>query len=340
MPGASQPSCISELAASNLDRIGVWRLMKLSAWWWVGVLCGATIAQTPPASQIVDRQVTIPSNAGTTMPGVWSFPARSATTAAVVVFVEDAGLESTKQQPGSDPPINVLAHALAAGGIANLRYGSYSGPVSTNIRSNGLRPGSTIIEDAVDALRYASDHVGAGPHPEFLLAEGVAASLAPYISEKYANVRGIILVVPSVLPIESFMAELRRIELADKGKSDADIREQLASQNRMFADIREGKIPAVRMIDGAAAATWLDWMNRNPVEEFSRLNMPILVLQGDQDAAASEANEEKLQKILAAKGRMAEFHSLPLSHPLTAIASPRDSSASATVDPQVTATII
>ena len=91
-----------------------------------------------------------------------------------------------------------------------------------------------------------------------------------------------------------------------KASRTVEIEEALASQNEIFADIRAGKIPATRMINGAPASYWLDWMRRDPAGGLKKSSTPILILQGGRDSQVYQADYDHFKQAL--QGKDAEFY--------------------------------
>ena len=150
-------------------------------------------------------------------------------------------------------PFRDLAHGLAAAGVASLRYDRrpYAFPPPADTAQITLD--WEVTNDAVAALQFAATI------PEvksvFLLGHSLGGTMAPYIAERYTATRGIVLMAAASSPIDLTLAEQKRLLLQQQGKSDSEIEEAPASQNQIFADIRAGKIPATRMINGARRAT-------------------------------------------------------------------------------------
>src|SRR5581483_9586615 len=267
--------------------------MSISEWrYWIPVivLSAAVVAQTGNPSVPGDQPVGV-SKGATKIPGILTVPRQGQRQSGLIVFVQQISLNEDGIDSKETEVLKNLAEALGAGGFASIRYQQTSnGGSGTRI---GVEPASKIVDDGVAVVQSAPDQIGGTPGPEFLLSYGVAATVAPYIAEK-SPIRGLILVAPNILPVETQLAEQTRRDLEKRRTPESEIQEELASQNKILSDIRAGKLPAGRLIEGAPAETWLDWMNRNPAEELGKLNLPILVLQAGRDETATDANSEKL----------------------------------------------
>ena len=253
--------------------------------------------QAGPASpsSIQERQISVPSSQ---QPAVLCVPApHNARMPLVLLFGGTLAGDDARQ---SEELLRSLALQLANAGIASLRYPDAATVV----------PPSVQIRDAIAALNYQVEGLSGGP--EFVLGYGLGGALGAYVAEQHA-VRGLILLAPATAPIEDRLAEEKRSTLERQHRPEEEIRQELASQNGILADIRAGKMPATRMFRGAPASYWADWMNRNPISETQKLNTPMLILQGGQDRLVSRDNYEKIQSAL--NPRTAEFRWFPdLNH--------------------------
>jgi alpha-beta hydrolase superfamily lysophospholipase len=315
--------------------------MSISEWrYWVPVivLSAAVAAQTGNPSRPADQPIVI-SNSATKIPGILTAPPQDQRKSGLIIFVQQISLNENGTDSKETAVLRNLAESLGAGGFATIRYQQTSNAGSeTRV---GVEPASKIVDDGVAVVQSAPDQLGGTPGPEFLLSYGVGATVAPYIAEKSPNVRGLILVAPNILPVETQLAEQTRRDLEKRRTPESEIQEELASQNKILSDIRAGKLPAGRLIEGAPAETWLDWMNRNPAEELGKLNLPILVLQAGRDETATDANSEKLQKALGTRGPAVEFRLFPnLNHSFSVAASAGGTGESDKLDPQVVTAIL
>ncbi len=292
------------------------------------VCAGTCCYSQQKLSELKESTVAVPGSSPQQMVTL-AVPAR--TTGTLVVLIYSALPEETSKA-GPDL-LARIAHDLGEAGIASLRY---TNPPRTPLAGSAVLP-TAQVRNAVAALDDASGLQELHSEAEFVLGYGLGGALAPYIADKRHSVRGVILLDPIVLPIEDVLAEQKRREMERQGRPEPVIREQLASQNAILADIRSGKIPAARMFDGAPASYWADWMNRNATEELEKLNLPILALQAGGSPRTSKESYEKLQKTLgAAHAELHWFAELDDSF----VQRNRSAGSSTELDPRVAATIV
>jgi uncharacterized protein len=217
-----------------------------------------------------------------------------------------SGPLDSRQKGRSDDPFRSLARGLAQAGIATLDYHEPTLRFDTKPKLLDR----AVTTDAVAALRFAATLPEINSSAEFVLGYSVGGTMAPYVAQAYPRLRGVILAGAAIAPIDRSILRQRGLQLAGEGKSEKEIQDALNSQANILADVRSGKIPSSRMINGAPAAYWLDWMSRDPIGELEKLKLPVLVLQGESDAP-DEADSERLQKEIEKLGPRAEVHWIP-----------------------------
>jgi hypothetical protein len=268
---------------------------------------GFALESKPPeiaqAESFVERQVTFPSGSDQ-IPGTLCLPAKLPGKVPVLVMVQGSGPHDRDERVGPNYPFRDLARGLAAAGIGTLRYDKRTYLFTPPFDPAQITLDWEVTNDAVAALQFASKLPEA--NAIFLLGHSLGGTLAPYVANRFPGTRGIVLMAAASSPIDLTLAEQKRLLLQQQGKSDQEIEEQLESQNKIFADIRAGKIPATRMINGAPASYWLDWMRRDPAGELKKTNLPVLVLQGGRDSQVYQADYERFKQSL--QGKLAEFY--------------------------------
>lgn len=268
----------------------------------VAVLAMAILAQNPPQrpASVTEVPVTFYTVVKAAISGILCLPGTRSGQLRVAVLVTSSGFPGNDRSHQESVLYARLAHDLAVAGIASIRYDPPATPGATEPK---VAPPDWEIANALAAVRYAATRPEINPNAIFVLGYDVAARLVPFVAREYPNLRGMILMGADMLPAEQIVAARTRQELDQQRKSEQEISQELASQNQIFADIRDGKVPADRMINGAPAKCWLEWMDRNPIAEL-RNARSVLVVQGGRDP---EISEESYRKLQAALGSSAQF---------------------------------
>lgn len=209
-----------------------------------------------------------------------------------------------------------LARRLAATGIASLRYEELPFDFSAVSNRDRLPLDLQIVNPALAGIEYLSRVPEIDASAIFVAGHGLGGTLAPYIAARQPHVRGVILMAAVAQPPEKTLAGQRKKDLQERGLASDEIEEQLAAQNRIFADMRSAKIPSGRIVEGATVAYWRDRMNRDAALKARDLKLPVLVLQGSFDTQTTEDDYDRLQLLLRKKrGVTADFRWFPkLNH--------------------------
>jgi dienelactone hydrolase len=209
-----------------------------------------------------------------------------------------------------------LARGLAATGIASLRYEELTFDFSAVPDRDRLPLDVQIVNPALGGIEYLSRVPEIDASAILVAGHGLGGTLAPYIAARHSHVRGVILMAAAALPLEKSLAEQRKKDLQARGVATEQIEQQLAAQNRIFGDMRSGKMPSGRIVEGATVAYWRDRMNRDAGLKARDLKIPVLVLQGGFDTETTENDYDRLQSLLRRKrGATADFRWFPkLNH--------------------------
>ncbi|MGY1662683.1 alpha/beta hydrolase family protein [Geodermatophilus sp. SYSU D00705] len=240
-----------------------------------------------------------------------------------------------------------LAHALAAGGIASLRYDK---------RGVGESPGdwrTAGFTDNVDDLGRAREALAARPEVDpariVLAGHSEGALLAAALAARGARTAGVVLLSPSATPGE----ELLRWQARQIAPTlPAPVRALL----RLFRTDLEAKVVAnhariratttdVARIGGVRLnARWTrEFMAHDPRTDLARLSVPVLALTGEKDLQVPVADLDVLRATVPGP---VEVHQVPdLTHTLRRQPGPASlrayrSELRSPVDPRVLATVV
>ena len=304
---------------------------------------GFALTEKPAASagpvNWTEREVKFPS-AEFQFPAMLCLPRELNGKAPLVVLVHGSGPHDRDETVGPNKPFADIAHALAAAGIATLRYDKRTFAFPLLIKATTLTLDQEVTDDAVAALAFAATQPEVDAGRIFVLGHSLGGTMAPYVAQKYPKLHGMILMAAGARPIDQIMAEQARFQLKHEGKSDAEIEEAIKKQQDGFATIR--KAPATEMFNGISAGYMRDWLARDPAKLLRESKVPTLVLQGGSDIQVSVADYDLLKAAIAGKPN-SEAHLFPTMTHMFAPAPPNqtfdDIVKPAHVDPQVTTAI-
>jgi hypothetical protein len=226
----------------------------------------------------------------------------------IVVMVHGSGPHDRDETVGPNKPFLDLAEGLAASGIGSLRYDK-----RTYFAKESFTPNSTIadetVDDAVAALSAAAKLPGVDPKRVYLLGHSLGGMMAPFIAEKAAGTRGVVLMAAAAVPLDQTIERQLAAQLKATGVSQADVDKQITLLKQQFADIRSGRTSGTVMVFGAPAHYWADLFQHDTPAELKKLNVPVLVLQAGKDIQVVKADFDLIQSALA--GKHAEFKVFP-----------------------------
>ncbi len=219
-----------------------------------------------------------------------------------VVLVHGSGPEDRDETVGGAKPFKDLAQGLASRGIAVLRY------VKRTKQYPILEAAPTMtaesVDDAVraaDLLRHQSE---IDPKRIFVLGHSQGGYVMPRIMQRDAKLAGVIVMAGNVRPLEELIVEQTEYQLSLAGGGTPDQREKLEKLKKDPWSIA-GNIPHSYRDD---------LQGYNPAAEAKKIDMPMLILQGERDYQVTMKDFALWQAALDGRGNVA-FHSYPkLNH--------------------------
>lgn len=270
-----------------------------------GFTMPAAPAPPPPPATSRERALTIPS-AGLALPATLSLPlAGGGRRLPIVVLVHGSGPNDRDETIGPNKPFRDIAQALAAQGIATLRYDKRTFAFR-RVDWSKFTVDEEVIDDAVAAVRTARALPEVDPRRVFLLGHSLGGTLAPLIAARLRSgagneLAGVILLAPGARPLDAAVLSQLDVRLRLTGRPDAEIAQQIDSMRTAFARVHDGTAPDTALVLGAPAHYWRDLWTRRPLDTLRTLALPVLVLQGGADYQVTKDDYDLVQQALAAK---------------------------------------
>jgi dienelactone hydrolase len=249
----------------------------------------STVAYSPPGyvtpSAFREQAVTIDAG-GWPLPGTITMPIGDGPFPAVVL-VHGSGPNDRDETVGPNKPFRDLAEGLATRGIAVLRYDKrtrvHSGRAAS---STSFTVNDEVVDDAIAAIKMLRATAGIRADRVFLLGHSLGGMLAPRIAAADPSIAGLILLAGPATPLEqAIVNQTRYLSMLD-GTISADEQRALDAAIKLAADVKAAKPGDATLLSGpisAPASYWIDLREYDPPAAASRLEQPMLVLQGERD---------------------------------------------------------
>jgi uncharacterized protein len=215
------------------------------------------------------------------LPGTLSIPVGGGRHPAVVL-VHGSGPHDRNETVGGTKVFRDLAWGLASRGVAVLRY-------EKRTKVHGAKMGadvtveSEVIEDALAALELVRAHPAVDPQRVYVAGHSLGAQLAPEIARRDGRVAGAILLAATARPIGVVMEEQLEYLAGLQQNAAPEAQTQLREALEQVRMLTSGEAADTQMVMGAPASYFRDLSARDGVAEALRLEIPILVLQGERD---------------------------------------------------------
>ncbi|MEG0594653.1 MAG: alpha/beta fold hydrolase [Christensenella sp.] len=277
--------------------------------------------------------------------GLLTLP-KNTTSAPAVLMVAGSGAQDMDETIGAagNKPFADIAHALAAQGIATLRYNKRTSQYPNAPKDPlALTVEYEVLNDAAAGAELLQNTDGIDKNRIFVLGHSFGGMLAPKIAEQNA-LAGLISMAGSPRRLEDIMLEQNYAAIDAATDATAEQKENARKQAAALTDQpKNAKQGDKTMMLGAPANYWYT-LNLVDTHAIARsLDVPMLFLQGEKDFQVSPALDFNAWKELLLDKSNAEFILYPdLNHlfmPAGASNTVADYDTAAAVDAQVTADI-
>lgn len=265
-----------------------------------------------------ERETTI-AHGKVSLPATLTLPKGQKGKVPAVLLVAGSGPVDRDGTMGPNRPLRDLAHALAAKGIAVLRYDKRTkvyGAKTAEVSDGGLTYDSEYVEDAVQALRQMAAMEEVDAERLFVIGHSLGGTLAPRIVQRSSvPVRGVIGLAALASPFwETTHRQLRYI-LQVNGLS-----EELAD--------RQAREQVERMRKGLPKEYLASQEGYDPLLAADAMGeLPVLYVQGGHDYQVTE-NDLDLWRQAYGENPSAQFRLFPtldhLMRPQERMAVPAD----------------
>lgn len=250
-----------------------------------------TIHRLPEATGapagVIEEEVTVGEEPWE-LPGTLILPEHAERVPAVVL-VHGSGPSDRDESVGAVKPFRDIANALAARGVAVLRYDKRTYVYGAEIAASPDYASFTVeeetIQDALAAGRLLANDARIDPNRVFVLGHSLGAMLAPRIvSESDGLFAGMILASGTNKTLLDIL--LRQTE--DGGASATDMT-ALRRQTEAIAGMTAEEAEATPFLGASAYYFWEMAQHPAAAELLETLALPTLIINGSRDFQVTEA---------------------------------------------------
>jgi dienelactone hydrolase len=225
----------------------------------------------PPASSHFKEEAVTVGSGEWVLPGTLSVP--DGTIAAAVVLVHGSGPNDRDETLGPNKPFRDLAWGLADRGIAVLRYEKRTRRYAAKMAANqNLTVREETIDDALQAVAALRARKDIDPKRVFVLGHSLGGTLAPRIAADDQSLAGIIILAGATRPLEDV------------------VRDQLTYLASLAPNGTKPEQGLEALKRSAPESYWKDLDAYKPAQTAAKLQIPMLILQGERDYQVTQAD--------------------------------------------------
>ena len=207
-----------------------------------------------------------------------------------LVLVHGSGPNDRDETIGPNKTFRDLAWGLASKGIAILRYDkrTFTHPkqFTPEILDN-LTVKEEVIDDALLAVQLLINREEVDSERIFLLGHSLGATVAPRIAQQTQDLAGIIIMAGITRSLEDTILDQYTYLYNLDGKITTQQEDELKALKLKVEKVKDiefsDNISPQDLPLGIPVAYWKDLMENNNVEIAKKLDIPILILQGERD---------------------------------------------------------
>jgi fermentation-respiration switch protein FrsA (DUF1100 family) len=209
----------------------------------------------------------------------------------LVIIVHGSGPMDRDGSTGNSKIYRDLAWGLATKGIAVFRYDKRSFLHGNKLymetyKGHSYTPQDEIVDDAVEAIRLLGTNSHVDPSRIFIVAHSQGGMMAPEIIRLSGKLKGAVLLAANARPLQDLLLE-QMAYLYDGQSLSYKEYEQVEQLKRQAAFAKKKKLapdtPTDSLPFNVSPAYW-NYLNQyDQVKTFSKLTLPVLILQGERD---------------------------------------------------------
>lgn len=215
-----------------------------------------------------------------------------------------SGPQDRDETIGPNKPFKNIAEGLADLGIATLRYDKRTKAYGLNpiLERENITLDIEVVDDVLAAIHLAAKTEQINPSRIYIAGHSLGAMAAPRIAERAPQLAGIIMLAGNARPLEDLIVEQIKYLSFLSSDSNPEMIEKLKKEAENVKRLKAGtaNIEAGFPFD-APTSYWESLNNYDQLKTIEKLELPILVLQGERDYQVTMEDYYLWKKILATK---------------------------------------
>lgn len=205
-----------------------------------------------------------------------------------MILVHGSGPNDRDETVGTHKPFRDLAWGLSERGIATIRYDKRTFVYKQSLVPDEPKNYDTeVVDDVLAVIRWVGNHPALNENQIYIVGHSLGATLAPRIAERSEKeLAGIVMFAGASRPLEDLVVEQTEY-LASLTGSSSTTKEQIAEIKRQAGNVKnigtERYDESIPLLLGLPLEYWEFSNTYKPVEVAKKLELPILILQGERD---------------------------------------------------------
>lgn len=254
-------------------------------------LCLISCATTNVVSSVVEENVVVNEGGEYPLKGKLLVP-EGVKNPPIVVFVHGSGVSDYNEAIFENTPFLDIATSLARSGIASIRYDKrYFEDPTAAPSMNEIGAREETLDDVKAAIALVKGDKRFEKSKVFIVGHSLGGFFAPAIAAENSEVSGIIALAGTARPLYELMYDqvMESYSTIDRATLDAQTNAILDMQLQMVnsdIDTLRTKLDLVddaTLLFGVPAQYFKSLNEYSPKAVLAKVNVPMLILQGDKD---------------------------------------------------------
>lgn len=266
------------------------------------------------AADFVERDLTVGAGEWA-VSGTLTTPGKGKGPWPAAVLVHGSGPQDRDSTVAANKPFRDLAQGLAARGVAVLRYDKRTFQHRDRLAAaTDMTPQEEVFDDAAEAVALLRKLPEVNGERVFIIGHSMGGTLAPRLATTIPKLGGIVLLAAAARPVTDTVVEQIAYLRTQPENQSPEAQAKIAGIEAAVAKLKELKQDDAGFILGAPVAYWRWWARYDPLAEASKLEIPVLVLQGERDYQVTMTDFDLWKKKLGGKSNVTLKSYADLNH--------------------------